>query len=170
MKIKFRFFQTGVLYRTFSHPTEEKIFNFSLLKAGWNYGEGEDFSNEAIREAMELHREIIFRGFSRTDAFPGLDGEIQVTIYEGEHYFAFEREKIGTWSVTHEVNNNQVDAVPGLNFEQVKKHLASTNSILCSACDYYRGETIGTRYVEDLTTWPSNREIVEYPSSEEIVA
>jgi hypothetical protein len=167
MKITFPFFQSAFLYRAFSHPTEEKIFNFSLLESGWNYGEGEKFSNEAIRSALKLHNEIIFRGFSRTDAFPGLDGEIQITIYEGAHYYAFELEKSGIWSVTHEINN-EIETIPGLNSEQVKAYLTTIN-LLCNAFDYYRGETIGTKYSEDLATWPSNHGQMEYLSLTETV-
>jgi hypothetical protein len=168
MKITFPFFQYRVV-SAFSHPTQEKIFNFSRLESGWNYGEGERFSNEVIRSAMKLHSEIIFRGFSRTDAFPGLDGEIQITIYEGDHYYAFELEKSGIWSVTHEIYN-EIETVSGLDFEQVKNYLHSINSMLCTAFDYYRGKAIGTKYVEDLTTWPSNQDRTEYPSLIETAA
>jgi hypothetical protein len=162
MNIRFPF-SSATLYRTFSHPTEEKIFDFSTLEKGWNYGEGEEFSIEAIKSALDLHREIIFRGYSRTDAFPGLDGEIQITIYEDDHYFAFEREASGEWSVMHETNG-EVNTVSGLNFEKVIKYLTSINSKLCNVSDYYRGETIGTRHVEDSMTWRSNHDMMEYPS------
>jgi len=162
MNIKFPFF-SGILYRTFSHPTEEKIFDFSMLQAGWNYGEGEIFSNEAIKAVMDLHREIIFRGHSKTDAFPGLDGEIQIAVYEGDHYYAFERESSGEWSIDHEINGDNT-TVSGLNFEQVKEYLNSINSTLCNASDYYRGETIGTNNVEDSMIWRSSQEKMEYLS------
>lgn len=157
-----------VFFRTFSHPTEEKIFNFSLLENGWNYGEGEKFPMASIEQAMDLHREIIFRGHSKTDAFPGLDGEIQITIYDGEHYFAFEREKSGQWSVTHEIDGEIEETSNGFNFGEVKQYLNSIE--LCNVSDYYRVEIIGTRHVNDLTTWRSNQGLTEYPSSMEPVA
>ena len=168
MNIKYPFI-SKILFRTFSHPTEEKIFDFAVLKNGWNYGEGEKFPWSSIESAMDLHREIIFRGHSKTDAFPGLDGEIQITIYDGDHYFAFELEKSGEWSITHEING-EIKTLSGLDFAQVKEYLNSINSILCNVSDYYRGETIGTRHAEDSTTWPSNRVKMEYPSLMENVA
>jgi hypothetical protein len=159
MSIKFPFL-TSILFRTFAHPTDEKLFDFSLLKRGWNYGEGEVFSTEAINSARDLHREIIFRGYSTTDAFPGLDGEIQVTVYEGDHFLTFEFDNSGTWSVTHETGDKSETAA-GLNLEQVKEYLNSINSTLCNASDYYRGETIGTSSAGDLMTWRSSPELME---------
>ena len=168
MNIKYPFF-SSIVFRTFSHPTEEKIFNFCLLEKGWNYGEGEKIPLLAIKSALNLHREIVYRGYSRTDAFPGLDGEIQITVYEGAHYFAFEREKSGKWSATHE-KGEKSETLSGLNFEKIKEYLNSINSMLCNASDYYQGETIGTTRAEGSMTWRLSLNQMESPYSMQNVA
>jgi hypothetical protein len=165
-----QFFGGSNSLRVFSHPTEEKIYNFSLLKKGWNYGEGEKISNAALKDALLIHRQIIYRGHSQTDAFPGLDGEIQLTVYEGKNYFSFERESTGKWSISHEVDHNEVELLSGLNLEKVTDYLSSISSKLCTLSDYYQGNTIGTRYVIASTTWRSSRDLTEFPSLTEIVA
>jgi hypothetical protein len=170
MNVTIPFFKSGILYRTFSHPTVEKILRFSELEKGWNYGEGELFATDAIKAALEFHREVIFNGHSSTDAFPGLDGEIQITIYEGEHYFAFERERSGTWIFTHEKNNEEVESHTELSFENAKEklksiNLASIQSMLCNVSGYYREETIGTKDADYSMIWRLNQGKTESPCS-----
>src|SRR5436853_124919 len=104
---KFPFVQY-VVFRTVFHPTEQKLRNFKNLGKGWHYGEGDEIAQNAIEEAFQLHREIIVNGFYKTDVFPGLGGEIQTTIYAEDNYFAFERERSGMWSLTHERNDEEI--------------------------------------------------------------
>ena len=100
-------------------PTESKLMSFALLQNGWHYGSGMAFTEEAIRDSMRIHRQIFFKGFTSTDAFPGPNGEIQVTMYYENHYFQFEREASGYWNITHEKNNEEKQFLSDQEFGQV---------------------------------------------------
>jgi hypothetical protein len=170
--IKYLFFDYGIFCRTFSHPTEEKIFNFLRLEKGWGYGEGETFSDQAIKEALELHREIVFAGHSRTNGFPGYGGELQVTVYEGEDYFAFERSPNGGWTFIQERNNKELKYIEDLTFEQAVKEVRELRLQLWNAFASYPNTIIGTPREISLTTSPSLpiRTTGEYPSLTENAA
>src|SRR2546425_6692048 len=74
---------------SFSHATEAKIWNFRDLADGWHCGEGVQFKDRDIFDAIDLHSEMLNYGFFETDAFPGFNGEIQITLYSGKDYFEF---------------------------------------------------------------------------------
>lgn len=77
------------LARTPVYATEQKILGFAQFHSGWCYGRGQAFSREVIRIAKSLNRKAIAAGFIETDAFPGPEGEVRVTIYREPDYLEF---------------------------------------------------------------------------------
>jgi hypothetical protein len=74
-----------------------KIHSFRHLDQGWHFGEGIPITDEYIEAALQLHQAIIDQGCRRTDAFPGLAGQVRVTAYFHGHYLEFtivERDKV----------------------------------------------------------------------------
>lgn len=72
-----------------ARQTAEKIRSFRELPTGWHYGNGNAPSDETIQKALTLNSELALSGFSKTNAFPGIEGEIQVTAYHGPLYLEF---------------------------------------------------------------------------------
>ncbi len=72
----------------FFHPTLKKLYEFRNLNKGWHYDEGDSISFNAYIIAKVLLKKIIERGYE-SDAFPGLSGEVRITIYKDEHYLEF---------------------------------------------------------------------------------
>lgn len=62
-------------------PTERKLSEFRDFKAGWNSGEGEAFKSSVVDAALRLLAHLESYGYTETDAFPGLAGEISVKGY-----------------------------------------------------------------------------------------
>lgn len=91
-----------------SVETANKLQNFLALKKGWNFGEGEVFEIEIINLATALHEEFLLRNFIETDAFPGSNGEVMLTIYHEEHYLEFILELDRTITLLYEVNDQEV--------------------------------------------------------------
>ncbi|HZM03394.1 MAG TPA: hypothetical protein VFC44_10235 [Candidatus Saccharimonadales bacterium] len=151
-------------YRTEFDPTESKILSFGEFQSGWHYGEGIAFTKRAIEDAILLHRQIYFKGFQKTDAFPGQNGEIQITVYNENHYFQFERQKEGSWEVTHEDNNQEVEFLPLQSFDQALNYVNGLNSKVCDTYVLYT-KVIGTPIGGSLTTWPSGFRTAAYQSS-----
>lgn len=170
-----RWFSSNFLYTgsfMLRHPTEQKLAGFADLEKGWHYGEGEAFSEEAIQSGLELHRYIIFKGHSRTNAFPGTGGEIQVTIYAGDDYYAFEREPSGEWTFLHEYKDEEKQFLEHLTFKDALKQVDQIKLPLWSASEFYQNIPTGTQTEESLMTWRSSPipEMEEFRSLNEIVA
>jgi len=159
------------VYCTVSNPTEARIMKFRDLKEGWNYGEGMPFSDSAIEEAAQVHRQITFSGFAQTDAFPGPNGEIQITVYDQCDYFEFERDQNGHWTIIHERNGLEAEPIECLGLDQVIALARTMKSTICDASTFYRRLITGTPQSNVSTVWHSERlpRMVAYPSLIETV-
>jgi hypothetical protein len=80
-------------------PTIKKIKEFGAFEAGWSGEEGEAFSKSQIDRALSVHELMQQNGYSATDAFPGLTGEIAVTAYKDNYFLQFVVEKQGQASI-----------------------------------------------------------------------
>ena len=61
--------------------TREKILSFKNLEEGWCFTEGGPLQGNVIDRALSL-LEAVDEAF-KTDAFPGLNGEIELSIVKG---------------------------------------------------------------------------------------
>ncbi len=102
------------------HKTHKKILGFKSLKKGWHFGEGIPPEESRLTQSIELNREAVNLGFLRTNAFPGVDGEIRVTVYHQKHYLEFTIETDDTVTYIHEVDNQEIEYETGLSFEEAK--------------------------------------------------
>ena len=89
--------------------TERKIEGFQTKQYGWHYGEGVAFERATLDRAISLHREVLRQDSFRTNAFPGLRGQVLVTIYRGNHYLEFSVEPDGAVAFLHEVDDQEID-------------------------------------------------------------
>ena len=152
-----------MVFSSYFDSTESKLLGFAGLKDGWHYRDGKAFTEGAINDCIILHRQIFFKGFTRTNAFPGPNGEIQVTVYYDQHYFQFERESSGLWNITHEVNDEEVEFAERKEFSQVVNYVNGLNAKLCDTSDVY-SRLIGTPIEGGSTTWLLNAQKAVFPS------
>ncbi len=96
------------------HPTEGKIRRFSELGDGWHYGEGVAFDASVLRRSVALHWQVMREGYFTTDAFPGLYGQVVVTIYDGDHYVEYSVEPDGTIEYVYECEGREIQSEVGL--------------------------------------------------------
>lgn len=97
---------------------EKRIRNFATLARGWSYGEGVPFSDRVISAAIAFNREAIKRDILTTDAFPGFDGEIMVTVYHQDHYLEFIFENDGSVTFCHEKDEQDLAYQQGLSLKE----------------------------------------------------
>ena len=64
---------------------EEQIESFAKLKQGWNFGEGESFSQQVIDNAIFIYKIGKMHGLL-AEAFPGIDGDIVISFQNKEHF------------------------------------------------------------------------------------
>lgn len=62
-------------------PTATKISGFTSLPDGWHFGAGKAPSDDTVDRARSVLTVLTGLGFASTDAFPGVDGEVQLSAY-----------------------------------------------------------------------------------------
>lgn len=105
--------------------TERKLRSFASLPNGWHYGKGRAISGDAIACAEKVYRALVIIGLSRTDAFPGADGEVQIAAYHGEHTVTVEVGSDLTLSLVHEVDDKECCAIDNVQLAAVKHALSN---------------------------------------------
>ena len=99
------------------NTTVEKIQSFAQLQSGWSFGEGIGFLQSVLNKAVQLAKTAHTLGFYETDAFPGLSGEIMLTVYQGCKYWEFTLQPAETITFFYEKNDKTVVYQEGLPFE-----------------------------------------------------
>jgi len=94
--------------------TRAKVRGFAQLPEGWHFGKGIAPSPEARSAAQSLLGKAEQLDFQDVDAFPGVDGEIQVAIYRGEDDYEFTIEANGTITFAHDLNGRERSYQTGL--------------------------------------------------------
>jgi hypothetical protein len=71
------------------HPVKNKLALFAGFQEGWNLGEGKQFSESVLDTTLSLIQECLYSNLFDLDLFPGLDGDIRLTIYKTPNYHEF---------------------------------------------------------------------------------
>lgn len=66
--------------------TVRRILAYHQLPEGWHFGEGVRIRPESIAAALRIHGAFVAAGLRKTDTFPGVCGEVQVTAYSDRHF------------------------------------------------------------------------------------
>ncbi len=88
-----------------------KIASFRDLEPGWCFGEGVGPQENVIALATRLNALAAEHGFDSSDAFPGVNGEIQVDFNRGNKCYEFiiETDESITYYVEEEIGSDWVD-------------------------------------------------------------
>ncbi len=103
--------------------TEKKIREFQDLPEGWHYGDGHPLSYEVFNEALELHRFLLQLGFTKTDAFPGVEGDISITVYKQENYICVNINLDLTADIIVEINDVEVLDIENIALSEVRRYI-----------------------------------------------
>ncbi len=94
---------------TVADRARRKVLEFASLSEGWCYGQGDRISEETVRTALVLTEYALTSGIGRTNAFPGLNGEITVVFYVEDDDFEFTIETDGRISFLHEHDGDTIE-------------------------------------------------------------
>jgi len=153
-----------------SSPTEAKIESFSDLPKGWHFGEELAPSKEVIEKSLKIEEAASLYGYE-TDAFPGIDGEIMVTVYHGNHSLEFTVENDSSIIFALEENDNEIDYKELLSFEDAMIELDRYNKLSGHKWNILESSayTILIEKDENLPAWllkiPQIRESQLFPES-----
>lgn len=93
----------------FSQTTDEKIKKFKNLSVGWHYGKGIPPSSDTVTLSLRINDQAVLFGL-KTDAFPGVDGEIQVNCYYDDETIELIIEPNGEICLVHDRNNVELES------------------------------------------------------------
>ncbi len=147
-----------------------KIKSYRQLHAGWHFGEGIPITDEYIEAALQLHQAIIDHGCRRTDAFPGLAGQVRVTAYYHGHYLEFTLVEMDRVDFLHEKNEEEEREESDLTLPQAMSVLSEVWEEIWNSFALSEKTTTGTTILGDSKAWFSPiPATVEYPSLKKIV-
>ena len=133
--------------------TVEKIQIFSQLEKGWHYGTGDRIDHAQIQRALELLKFCHQLGFKCSDAFPGADGEILLSLYAGDHYASILLDVKDCYTFSHEVSGELCIDLEKLNLDSTKDHLRVIARRIWHMSDSFI-PSIMTQGARGSTNWP----------------
>ena len=131
-----------------------KILDIEKLDEGWHFGDGIPIKKEIIEKALIIDEKAFNCGYYETDAIPGINGEIEVTIYYLDDYFEFIIEKNEEVTYVHEYNNNEIAYEENISFSNALKKIEKLKEELCSLSEYSI-QDIGSTKKSDIVNWLS---------------
>lgn len=153
-------FQILVVPQPVMSKTEIKLAGFKKLPKGWNYGHGRSIRKEVYEEAVFLLRYINELGLSKTDVFPGTDGDVCITAYRFGHYLEVSVEVDLTLSVSHEFDNEEVFSRESLSRSEAKSALRGAAETIWGSSGLSTQHTMIKRGT-DLITWHLKSHLTE---------
>ncbi len=136
----------------FAHPIAQKIRSFQDFPVEWCYGEGATFQPGIIDSATKLHSYALSKGFLETDAFPGVNGEIRITLYKDKYYLEFTIENDESIAFSHEKDDNEVLYEEGITYDDATKLIDRFWDEIWNSSEYYTA-TITTQGSNDFKVW-----------------
>lgn len=150
------------------HPTIKKILGFEKRGHGWHFGEGVPPSKDIISKALLIVKKAIKAEFD-TDAFPGVDGEIMVTIYHKDDYMEFTIEGDGKVTFVHEQGEEEISYKEGLEINNALREMRNIGKYLWNISEAFT-ETITIKDVCDFKVWLSETHQAQaFPASPRVV-
>ncbi len=78
----------------FLQTTDQRISDFLKLPQGWHYGEGHAPNEKTVNDSLLINNQATLLGL-KTEAFPGINGEIEIDCYSKDKTLEFTIESTG---------------------------------------------------------------------------
>jgi hypothetical protein len=114
--------------------TMRKLRAFAELPNGWHFGEGRGSERIALLNAKAVTRNAQLGGW-QTDAFPGVSGEIMVSIETSNQYYEVVAEADGTMTFVEESGGNEISRLDKVSLADVIQKLSPANIFPCVTFD-----------------------------------
>lgn len=88
--------------------TFAKLMSYARLPRDWHFGRGGAIDSSVIKDADEVLRTGHSCGFTHSDVFPGVDGQVLVTFYQNpDHYVQVSIDGPTSFEVMYEKNDEE---------------------------------------------------------------
>src|SRR3990172_1105271 len=111
--------------------TTTKLRELGSLQPGWHYGDGVRISQNLITKAITVAQKAVSFGFFESNAFPGVDGGILVTVYKGNCTFEIRLFPDGRAGFVKEVDDEDVAFFENVTVERAIELLKGEAALLC---------------------------------------
>ncbi len=138
----------------FPQTTDQKISGFLNLAQGWHYGEGNAPNDETVDDALRINNQATLLGL-RTEAFPGINGEIQVSCYSGAKTLEFTIESTGRTLLVEEEDDIETSSQEGLTVGEVMNLIREKHGETAWNSFYQSTQCIIADIKGDLRVWHS---------------
>jgi len=133
--------------------TINKLRSFSELQCGWHFGVGRTPAQELISTATAFIQFARENGITRTNAFPGIEGQVQVTFYNQELTLEITLERDGSITIAEDRGNDQLFLEERVTSAEAYSRLLKFTEQICDSSESFIAN-IGTKNVADLAVQP----------------
>jgi hypothetical protein len=147
------------------------IDGFAKLPVGWNFGEGVPASFVSLQQSKDMLRFAFDSGIREFEAFPGIDGEIQLCCYKEENTLEITFEINGATTFSLEKNDKRLSYKKDISFNEAIKILKDFAHNKCHSYESSTSTIITVRKKGNSQVWllDPRQLTVAYPSSIKIV-
>ncbi len=141
----------------------ELLEQFKQLSVGWNFGQGVPSTPSAARSCQLIMSFVKRLKFDDIDAFPGIDGEIQLCIYLGAETLELVFEPNGTVTITLEKDDAFQCIAENVSTNKAFQILKDFKYNRCRDYTSLISSTISPQERDGFQVWPSDQRRVESP-------
>jgi len=117
--------------------TAEKIRSFADLPAGWHFGVGRPSDIAETQRALAILDDLRSLGFTTTNAFPGQDGEIAVTVDALDNDIEIIVEVGELYTLVRDKNLIELERFERISLTDLKGLLAKISGEIWNSSVYY---------------------------------
>lgn len=147
--------------------TINKVESFNMLQKGWHFGDGDAISDDYVKIGTIFLQFAELLGIQKANAFPGENGELQITFYQNNKFLEITIEADRKITVAEDVNDKNVSYEENLNLTEVieKLKIWGTHRANRTTSEQYTVNTM-TRTENAFQVWRSaNRLTAEFQLS-----
>ena len=152
----------------FLQTTDQRISDFLKLPQGWHYGEGNAPNEKTVDDSLRINNQATLLGL-KTEAFPGINGEIQINCYLGDKTLEFTIESTDKILLVEEENDIEISSQDNLTVGEVLNFIRKEYGETTWNSFDQSTQSIIVESESDLTVWrskipPTEAEYQFYPA------
>lgn len=136
----------------FLQTTDQKISDFLNLPQGWHYGEGNAPNENTVHDSLLINNQATLLGL-KTEAFPGINGEIQINCYSEDKTLEFTIESTGKILLVEEESGIEISSQEDLTIEGVLDFIRKEYGKEIWSLSELSTECITVNTKSDLSVW-----------------
>lgn len=144
----------------FLQTTDQRISDFLNLPQGWHYGEGNAPNEKTVHDSLLINNQATLLGL-KTEAFPGINGEIQINCYSKNKTLEFTIESTGKILLVEEESGIEISSQEDLTIEEALNFIRKEYGKRTWSLSEQSTQVITLNTESDLAVWRSRIPLTE---------